>query len=104
MANTYPIWIEINSCAYQSKNKSYGIKEHGTQTIYVGSPKANNERFGEVNITKSIKQNFKGFINVVVYRYSFEGVILKEMIFSNNKGRAGELLKTISKMNRIKSL
>lgn len=92
---SYPIWVEINSCAYKS-NKSYGIKEHGTQTIYVGSSKKNSKKLGEVLITRGLKQEFRGFLNVIVFEYSFDGIILKKMIFENNNEKAGKLLKTIT--------
>lgn len=93
----YPIWIEVNSCIY-NRNKSYGIRDLGIQTIYVGSSKSNKEKLGEVLITRSLEQEFKGFSNVIVFRYSFDGIVLKEMIFKNNNGKADKLLKTIKEI------
>lgn len=46
----YPIWLNINSCAYKG-SKSYGIKKHGEQTIYVGSGSKNSHKFADVEMT-----------------------------------------------------
>ena len=46
----YPIWNNIESCAYANKtgrsgNKSYGIKEHGETQILVGTSRSNSHEF-----------------------------------------------------------
>lgn len=46
----YPIWNNIQSCAYANKqgrsgNKSYGIKEHGETQILVGTSRSNSHEF-----------------------------------------------------------
>ena len=46
----YPIWNNIQSCAYanttgRTGNKSYGIKEHGETQILVGTSRSNSHEF-----------------------------------------------------------
>ena len=41
----YPIFNKINSCAYQQSNKSYGIKEHGELSCFVGTSKQRSYNF-----------------------------------------------------------
>ena len=74
MSRSYPIWNNITACCYQS-GKSYGVKETGENNICVGSSPSNSHDF-----------------------------ILKKMIFENNNGKAGDHIKTITKLNKIKSL
>lgn len=98
MADQYPIWVEVRSCAYNS-GKSYGIKEDGVQQIHVGSSVKNSHLFGTVRITKSVREE------TIHFRYSLDGIILKEMIFEKTeKGLAGKLLKERTKLKSIKSL
>ena len=44
MSRSYPVWNIINSCAY-SRNKSYGIREHGEVEVRVGSSSRNSHFF-----------------------------------------------------------
>ena len=98
MAYSYPIWNEINACIYQS-GKSYGVKETGQNTIYVGSSASNSHEFLQTIITK------RNIGDTIVFSFSVDDVIIKQMTFSKNKrGNADKLLKTKSKLNRLKSL
>lgn len=98
MAGQYPIWVEINSCAYTSR-KSYGIKKHGRQEISVGSSSKNSHHFIDVELKK------KEIDGKIHFQYYVDDVMIKEMIFERRKdGRAGDLIKTRSKLKSIKSL
>jgi len=41
---SYPVWNIIKSCAYKS-DKSYGIKEHGSCDVVVGTSRSNSHSF-----------------------------------------------------------
>ena len=103
MAHSYPIWNDVEACIYNS-NKSFGAKQDSKIKTYVGSSASNSELLVETRITKSEKDEYKKFKDVIVFRFSVDGIILKEKIFKNNKGRAGKLLKSTSKMKSLKSL
>ena len=55
------------------------------------------------HITTKRNKIYKGK-ECVVFSFSVDNVIIKKMIFENNKGRAGKLIKTITKLKSIKSL
>lgn len=103
MSRSYPIWNEVQACHYNS-GKSYGNKETGSVNVYVGSSSSNSNHFLEHIVTK--REHWVEFLNedCIVFSFSVDGVILKKMYFKNNNGRAGKLLKTKTKLNRIKSL
>ena len=100
---SYPIWVDINSCSYKSPNKSYGVKETGEQNIYVGSSAQNSNEFINVRITKREGYDESGN-STITFRYSADGVVLKEAIFESKNGRATNHIKTISKLKKLKSL
>lgn len=52
----YPVWIEINSCAYASP-KSYGVRKESTQHIKVGTSASNSHDFAKVSMTHSEDEN-----------------------------------------------
>tara|TARA_R110002020_G_scaffold50022_1_gene141891 strand:- start:265 stop:570 length:306 start_codon:yes stop_codon:yes gene_type:complete len=101
MSRSYPIWNNITACCYQS-GKSYGVKETGENNICVGSSLSNSHDFLKTIITKRLR--FYKDELCVVFSYSVDDVILKKMIFENNNGKAGDHIKTITKLNKIKSL
>ena len=98
---SYPIWNNITDCTYKS-GKSYGVKETGENNIYVGSSSSNSYDFLKTIVTKR-NDIYKGK-KCVVFAFSVDNVVIKKMIFTNNQGRAGKLIKTVSKLNSIKSL
>jgi hypothetical protein len=57
----YPIWFDINSCAYaknsgaKTGNKSFGVIQHNTQNINVGFGAVNSHYFGSLDI--SVKED-----------------------------------------------
>tara|TARA_R100001594_G_scaffold102211_1_gene136766 strand:+ start:262 stop:567 length:306 start_codon:yes stop_codon:yes gene_type:complete len=101
MSRSYPIWNKITACTYQS-GKSYGVKETGVNSILVGSSPNNSFEFLETIITKRLR--FYKDELCVVFSFSVDDVIIKKMIFSNNNGKAGKFIKTITKLNKVKSL
>ena len=101
MAHSYPIWNEVKNCTYNS-NKSYGNKETGEVNIYVGSSSKNSEHLVKTIVTKRLT-TYKGK-EVFAFRFSVDDVILKVVLFENNKGIPGKFIKKFSKMKKIKSL
>ena len=53
---SYPIWNNINSCIYKS-SKSYGIKEHGEVSTYIGTSAKNSHLFLETKTTHRQLEN-----------------------------------------------
>ena len=52
MSRQFPLWVEINSCAYKSGKKSYGIKQDGETKVYAGTSSANSNLFYKIRTTK----------------------------------------------------
>jgi len=102
MSRSYPIWNKITACIYKS-GVSYGVKDTGINDIVVGSSAKNSHDFLQTKITKrNVIYKDK---QCIVFSFSVDNVIIKKMIFSKCKrGRADKSLKTISKLNKIKSL
>tara|TARA_R110002020_G_scaffold460537_1_gene679094 strand:+ start:329 stop:616 length:288 start_codon:yes stop_codon:yes gene_type:complete len=77
----YPIWCNINSCAYSQKqggssgNKSYGIKEHGECEIVIGTSSRNSHHFLNHKTTHRLLDNGDRS-----YRFYVDGVVIKEAI------------------------
>ncbi len=42
---SYPVWHRINSCAYESPNKSYGVLATGEVNVCVGSGSSDRHDF-----------------------------------------------------------
>ncbi|MDV3750640.1 hypothetical protein CMU19_04435 [Elizabethkingia anophelis] len=101
MSRSYPIWNDVTNCSYNS-NKSYGSVETGRVDVLVGSSSKNSHEFVSHVVTKR-EIKYKGEY-VIIFRFSVDGVLLKYMIFENKNGKAGDLIKTVSKLPRIKSL
>jgi len=53
-------------------------------------------------MTREETLNYDG--EVCVFKYSVDGIVVKELIFKNKNGRAGELLKKRSALTRMKGL
>ena len=99
---TYPIWNKVTACVYNS-NKSYGVKETGETEICVGSSASNSHTFLKTIVTQKTKETKYG--KCKVFAYSVDGVVVKKMYFDlDAKGRAKELIKIETKLNKIKSL
>lgn len=102
MSRSYPIWNKVIACKYNS-DKSYGINDTGEVEIFVGSS-ASNSHLLVNHVTTRRFENHPKYGSVCIFKYSVDGVILKEMIFKNNNGKAGDHVKTRTKMNNLKSL
>ena len=98
---SFPIYNEVEACIYKSK-KSYGTKNTSKSTIYVGSSKKNSHELATVITTRREKEHIK-YGNIIEFAISFEGVILKKMIFKNEKGLASRYISTETKMVKLKS-
>jgi|TARA_R100000482_G_scaffold121034_1_gene66823 hypothetical protein len=82
MSRSYPIWNEINSCAYseagkRTGNKSYGVKEHSEINVKVGSSASHSFDFCQ------IKQTKKRFGQWSSFQISIDGKIIKRAYFNN---------------------
>jgi len=102
MSRSHAIWHDVRACIYKS-SKSYGAKDTSEDSIYVGSSASNSHKFVDIITTKRIVSDPR-YGDTIVFKISLDDVVLKEMIFKNNKGRAGEYIKTVTKLNKIKSL
>lgn len=76
MSRQYPIWNEINSCAYK-QGKSYGVKQHGSVTVHVGTSAKNSEVFLIHTITKATRGDYD------LFRFSVDDVVIKSMWHKN---------------------
>ena len=72
MSRSYPIWVSINSCSYQSP-KSYGVRHHSDQYINVGTSGSNSHFFGKITLEhKDLGDNKHR------YRLFIDDVLVKE--------------------------
>ena len=76
----YPVWIDINSCAY-SNPKSYGIRRHGEQTIYVGSSKKNSHKFADISIACKERQSDNHKPKFREFVLKVDGEVVKQMTY-----------------------
>ena len=95
----YPIWNTVTNCLYKS-NKSYGNRDTGEVNIAVGLSSSNSHHFLSHVTTRRFKDEYKGHDNVVVFKFTVDGIDIKEMIFKDNEGRAGELIETNMLINQ----
>lgn len=93
--NQYPIWNEVEACIYKS-SKSYGAKDTSASKIYVGSSAKNSHLLIEPITTKRFKYNEELGRVVCSFRYYVDGICIKEMLFEDNNGKAGEYISTTS--------
>lgn len=102
MGRSHPIWNQVTACKYNS-SKSYGISDTGEVEIKVGSSASNSHSFLRHVTTRRFTTHPK-YGPVCIFKFSVDGVVLKEMIFEDNNGRAGKHIKTRTKLKSIKSL
>lgn len=89
---SYPIWNEVEACIYQS-GKSFGAKNESNIKIKVGSSSDNSHELVRIRTTKRETEEY------ISFAFFVNDVEFKRMVFTNNKGRAGELVETILKSN-----
>lgn len=83
----YSIWNAVQACIY-SGNKSWGAKDVCEVTVNVGSGSRNSHEL-VTHTTKKIETD-----DEIMFKFYVDGIKVKEMIFENNKGRAGKLLQS----------
>ena len=93
---SYPIWNEIDSCAYQSRNKSYGVKEAGEVNVLVGTSARNSYEFVRHCTTHRELDNGDR-----EYRFYVDGKCIKRRILKN---KANKLTRVSAKIkNEVNS-
>lgn len=90
---SYSIWHDVTSCLYKS-SKSYGAKDTSEDNILVGSSASNSHQFARIITTRRFETH-EGLGDVVVFRLSVDKVIIKEMYFTDVKGRPTEHIRTV---------
>lgn len=91
MSRSYPIWVDIDSCIYNS-DKSYGIRKHGVQDIKIGTSKKNSHNFARIILTHEILNETDR-----LYQLRIDNEIIKSTILSKDgklKITTGELNET----------
>ena len=78
----YKIWNNIQSCIYKNTggktgNKSYGVNDHSTKIMNVGTSSKNSHKFAE--ITQTCRELENGDLS---FRLYVDGEIIKEGIVS----------------------
>jgi hypothetical protein len=79
---SYPIWNDITSCAYKNQNKSYGIKAHGENTVYIGTSPKNSHLFVETKLTHRLNSD-----GTRTYHFYLDNELIKKATL--NKDRTG---------------
>jgi len=82
MSRQYKIWNNIQSCLYKNTggktgNKSYGVNDHSTKYMNVGTSSKNSHLFAE--ITQTCRELDNGDLS---FRLYIDGQIVKEGIVS----------------------
>ena len=85
MSRAYSIWNKVTACVYQS-DKSFGAKDNSNITINVGSGPKNSHEFVKIATVKDIQET------EITFKFFVDGHKIKEMVFHNNKGKAGEII------------
>jgi hypothetical protein len=102
MSYSKPIWHAVEACIYQAV-KSYGAKDTSKSKVLVGSSKSNSHQLAEVVTTRRFEEH-KKYGSICIFKHSVDGVILKEMIFHENDGKAGKFIKERTALKRVKGL
>ena len=81
----YKIWNDVQSCLYKSNggrtgNKSYGVNEHSTNYMRVGTSAKNSHLFAEITQTCRVLEN-----GDLSFRLKLDGEIVKEGIVSKKE-------------------
>ena len=90
MTHHFPIWNKVTACNYKS-SKSWGSKDCAALDQYVGSSKSNSHLFAVMHTTRRAMR-IDGQ-DVISFRLSIDGRPIKQAIFTDNNGRAGDLIK-----------
>jgi hypothetical protein len=99
MSYAKPIWNEVENCQYKT-SKSYGNKDTGQVTIYVGSSSKNSHELVKHITTRRLLDYYGDGREVWVFRFGVEidgkRKVLAVKTFKDNKGRAGDLIESLS--------
>ena len=80
----YPIWNEINSCAYKN-GKSYGVKRVGEVSVLVGTSASNSHHFIDHKVTHRLMENGDR-----IYRFYVDDKLIKESILKKGSSKLEE--------------
>ena len=72
MTRQYPIWNEVQACAYKSA-KSYGGRQTSSVKVMVGSSSSNSHHFVDHAVTHRLLDN-----GARSFRFLVDGVVIKE--------------------------
>lgn len=71
---SYPIWNKVTACIYKGA-KSYGVKNTGDVSVYVGSSARNSHHF--LNHTTTMRERTNGDRE---FRFYVDGVLIKRVL------------------------
>ena len=97
---SHHIWNDVDACIYKS-SKNWGARDTCHLDQYVGSSSSNSHLHVKFTTTKRYYSEYKGFIDVWVFRTSIDNIVLKESIMSNDAGRPCEFLKQNSRLGNL---
>jgi hypothetical protein len=87
MSRSYPIWNDVTACIYGG-SKSWGAKEVSEVTVKVGSSASNSHEFVHHATKKVVTDEH------VIFNFYVDSIKVKEVIFENKSGKAGEMLES----------
>jgi hypothetical protein len=102
MSRSKPIWHDVTACIYKNA-PSFGAKDTSEINHLVGSGPKNSQELSTTLITRRFEHHEK-YGDIVIFRHSVDGVIIKEAIFEDKNGRAGKHIKTRTALKRVKGL
>ena len=71
---SYPIWNKVTACIYKGQ-KSYGVKQTGDVSVYVGSSAKNSHHF--LNHSTTMRERTNGDRE---FRFYVDGVLIKRVL------------------------
>lgn len=86
----FPIWNEVEACNYLS-SKSWGSKDCMTLNQKIGSSARNSHDFAEIRTTRRVITLPDGS-QVMSFRLTVDGEIIKQALFTIKDGRADRLI------------
>lgn len=98
---SFPIYNEVEACIYKSKNLME-LKILLNQ-LFMWVLAKEFTWISNSNYNKKRKEHERHG-SIIEFATSFDGVILKRMIFKNEKGIAGRYILTETKMDKLKSI
>ncbi len=90
MSRQYPIWNQINSCAYSS-DKSYGARIDSAVTVRIGSSGSNSHKFVN-HVTTKDRTTDEKHGDVIRFRFWVCGALIKEALYTVSKHGTADTL------------